>query len=187
MYTPRTQEESPQSQDTEMCTPRTQEESTQSHPRTQAESPHLQDIEICTPRAQEESPQSQDFTTSVTYQEVVHHTLQEPSRNILAPYRRLTRVYTRISHSHYVYTQLLSCIIAVVSLCISITSTSRPPPRRFQPFTPVNSPYVYSQLLTTPASGSLVRGRITSSWVGNNVVALRAPATKNPAGLLPGS
>ena len=149
-----------------MCTPRTQEESTQSHPRTQAESPHLQDIEICTPRTQEEPPKSQDFTTSVTYQEVVHHTLQEPSRNVLAPYRRWTRVYTRISHSQtalrYVYTQLLSCIIAVVSLCISITSTSRPPPRRFQPFTPVNSPYVYSQLLTTPASGSLVRGRITS-------------------------
>ena len=35
-------------------------------------------------------------------------------------------------------------------------------PRVFHTHTPVNIPTVYSQLLTTPASGSLVRGRITS-------------------------
>ena len=36
------------------------------------------------------------------------------------------------------------------------------PPRVFPPSQPVNIAPVYSQLLTTPASGSLVRGRITS-------------------------
>ena len=148
--------------DTEICTPRTQEESTKSHPRTQAESPHFQDIEICTPRVQEESPQSQDSTTGVTSQKAVDHYLQEPSRNVLVPYRRWTRAYTRIPHSHTAfhcaYIQLLSVIHLVVSLYITITSIAH----NTGVFPPVICSYVYTQLLITPGSGSLVRGRITS-------------------------
>ena len=150
MYTPQTQEESPQSQDIEMCTPRTQEESPQS-----------QDTEMCTPRTHEESLQYQD-STSVTSQEVVDHTPQEPSSNVLVPYRRWTRAYTRVPHSHTAfhcaYIQLLSCIHRVVSLCITITSIAH----ITVVFPPVICSYVYTQLLTTPGSESLVRGRITS-------------------------
>ena len=137
--------------DTEMYTQRTQEESPQS-----------QDTEMCTPRTHEESLQYQDSTTSVTSQEVVDHTPQEPSSNVLVPYRRWTRAYTRVPHSHTAfhcaYIQLLSCIHRVVSLCIAITSIAH---ITFV-FPPVICSYVYTQLLTTPGSESLVRGRITS-------------------------
>ncbi len=87
----------------------------------------------------------------------------------LNQYRRWTRTYTRAPYSrtafHSAYTQTVLCIHLLVSLCIAITNhltlthaqTSIP-----QLFPPVICSYVYTQLLTTPGSDSLVRGRITS-------------------------